>query len=148
MVRRPAPAGVRPADCPSGLPDGGTGMPTLPDDASLHPASASEGGGGSGGGGGGGVGPSPLQPNLGGTAVGTSPAGRRAPVAGAAPRAHPPPVAWAEWPVARRCTARGHGQGGATEKKRNPGLSPDENIYTEEREWTEPVIGTAPTHSR
>jgi hypothetical protein len=34
----------------------------------------------------------------------------------------------------------GHGQGGK-EKKRNPGLSPDENIYAEEREWTEPVIG-------
>jgi hypothetical protein len=34
----------------------------------------------------------------------------------------------------------GHGMGGK-EKKRNPALSPDENIYAEEREWTEPVIG-------
>jgi hypothetical protein len=34
----------------------------------------------------------------------------------------------------------GHG-GGGKEKKRSPGLSPDENIYAEERPWTEPVIG-------
>lgn len=36
----------------------------------------------------------------------------------------------------------GAGQGGGTgEKKRNPQLSQDEELYTEERPWTEAVIG-------
>jgi hypothetical protein len=36
----------------------------------------------------------------------------------------------------------GHGQGGgAKEKRRTPGLTPDEVIYTEDREWTENYIG-------
>jgi hypothetical protein len=36
----------------------------------------------------------------------------------------------------------GHGQGGgAKEKRRAPGLTPDEVIYTEDREWTENYIG-------
>ena len=40
------------------------------------------------------------------------------------------------WP---RCTgAQGGGSGG---KKRNPQLSQDEELYTEERPWTEAVIG-------
>jgi hypothetical protein len=34
----------------------------------------------------------------------------------------------------------GHGQGGK-EKKRNPDLAPDEELYKEDREWTEAVIG-------
>lgn len=34
----------------------------------------------------------------------------------------------------------GHGQQGK-EKRRAPGLSPDEVIYEEDREWTEGVIG-------
>jgi hypothetical protein len=35
----------------------------------------------------------------------------------------------------------GQGQGGGKEKKRTPGLAPDEDIYTEDRPWTEAVIG-------
>ena len=35
----------------------------------------------------------------------------------------------------------GHGQGGGKEKKRTPGLAPDEDLYTEDRPWTEAVIG-------
>jgi hypothetical protein len=36
----------------------------------------------------------------------------------------------------------GHGQGGGgKEKRRTPGLTPDEVIYTEDREWTEAYIG-------
>jgi hypothetical protein len=38
----------------------------------------------------------------------------------------------------------GHGQGGASEKKRSPGTSPDETLYEEDREWTEGVIGNRP----
>jgi hypothetical protein len=34
----------------------------------------------------------------------------------------------------------GH-QNQGKEKRRNPNLSPDEDLYTEDREWTEGVIG-------
>jgi hypothetical protein len=34
----------------------------------------------------------------------------------------------------------GHGSQGK-EKRRDPGLSPDEDLYTEDRPWTEAVIG-------
>jgi hypothetical protein len=37
----------------------------------------------------------------------------------------------------------GRGQGGG-ERKRTPGLSPDEDLYTEDRPWTESVIGHRP----
>jgi hypothetical protein len=35
----------------------------------------------------------------------------------------------------------GQGQGGGKERKRTPGLAPDEDIYSEDRPWTEAVIG-------
>ncbi|PIB78211.1 hypothetical protein CQY23_15035 [Mycobacterium celatum] len=35
----------------------------------------------------------------------------------------------------------GHGQGQGKEKRRTPGLSPDEELYKEDRAWTEGVIG-------
>jgi hypothetical protein len=35
----------------------------------------------------------------------------------------------------------GMGGGQQQEKKRNPAVAPDEELYTEERPWTEPVIG-------
>lgn len=37
----------------------------------------------------------------------------------------------------------GHGAGGqqGTEKRRDPRLAPDEDLYTEDRPWTEAVIG-------
>jgi hypothetical protein len=38
----------------------------------------------------------------------------------------------------------GQGQGGGTEKKRTPALSPDEDLYNEDRPWTEAVIGNRP----
>jgi hypothetical protein len=125
---------------PGGLPDGATGMPTLPDDPSLHPAAADgSGGGGSGGGGGGGLGKTPLQPNLGGSSVGPGPAG------GAVSGGAGPGAASATGGMGMGGGAPmhggGHGQGGGKEKKRNPALAPDENIYAEERPWTEPVIG-------
>ena len=30
------------------------------------------------------------------------------------------------------------------EKRRNPGLAPDEDLYTEDRPWTEAVLGQSP----
>jgi hypothetical protein len=35
----------------------------------------------------------------------------------------------------------GHGQGQGKERRRTPGLSPDEELYKEDRAWTEGVIG-------
>ena len=36
----------------------------------------------------------------------------------------------------------GHGAGaGQGEKRRDPNLAPDEDLYTEDRPWTEAVIG-------
>jgi hypothetical protein len=38
----------------------------------------------------------------------------------------------------------GHGAGGASpgkEKRRDPNTAPDEDLYTEDRPWTEGVIG-------
>jgi hypothetical protein len=37
--------------------------------------------------------------------------------------------------------AHGGGQGQGKEKKRSTALSPDEQLYTEDRPWTEAVIG-------
>jgi hypothetical protein len=35
----------------------------------------------------------------------------------------------------------GQGQGAGKERKRTPGLAPDEDIYTEDRPYTEAIIG-------
>ena len=43
---------------------------------------------------------------------------------------------WAAW---RPCTAPGGQQG--KEKRRDPRTAPDEDLYTEDRPWTEAVIG-------
>lgn len=114
-------------------------MPALLDDPSLHPASADAGGGaggGSGGGaGGGGAGSIPLQPNVGGVSVAPGPT---AGGTGGGPAGAGGPGG-----------AMGGGMGGAhggqaqggKEKRRTPGLSPDEDLYVEDRDYTEEVIG-------
>jgi hypothetical protein len=122
---------------PGGLPDGLTGMTGPLDDPSLHPAAS--GGGGAGGGAGGGVPSMPLQPNVGGVSVGPGAGGTAGGAGGGGPLAASASGGMGGFGGAPMHGA-GHGQGGK-EKKRNPGLSPDENIYAEEREWTEPVIG-------
>jgi hypothetical protein len=38
----------------------------------------------------------------------------------------------------------GRGGGGGQERKRTPGLSPDEELYVEDRPYTETVIGHRP----
>jgi hypothetical protein len=131
---------------PSGLPDGLADMPTQP---TLRPAAADLAGGGGGpgsgaggGGGGGGVPNSPLQPAAGAHSVASSPSGAAAgtvPVgaAGAAGGA-----GMGGMPMG------GHGMGGqgqqGKERRRTPGLSPDEELYIEDREHTEGIIGRRP----
>ena len=124
---------------PSGQP---TGLPTLPDGPNLHPASAGAGGGaggGSGGGAGGGMGPAPLQPSVAGKSVGPG-------AAGGASTGTAPVGAGASGGVMGGgmggAPMGGHGQNqSGKEKRRTPGLSPDEDMYVEDREYTEEVIG-------
>jgi hypothetical protein len=116
-------------------------MPGLPDDPSIRPAAASGGGAGGGSGGGaGGASSMPLQPNVGGVSVGPGPT-----AGGTGPGAGPTGAGAAGGGMggmgAMPMHGAGHGQGGEKEKKRAPGLSPDEDIYTEDRPWTEAVIG-------
>ncbi len=137
---------------PSGGGAGG-GMPSLPEfggpstdvpspgDPSLKPAAASGGGAGAGGGGsgGGGAGPMPLQPNVGGVSVGPTPGS-----AGAGPGATAGSGGAAMGGGMGGGMAPMHGAGqnqGGKEKKRTPDLSPDEDLYNEDRPWTEAVIG-------
>ena len=139
-----SPGGGSPSGAPpgAGMPGLGKGEPKLPTDPSLRPAAAGGGGAGSGsGGGGGGMPGSPLQPAVGAETV--------APTPFAAPVA---PAAAGGGASGSGGTAGGGGmggmapmmhgaQGGAGEKKRNPQLSQDEELYTEDRPWTEAVIG-------
>ncbi|MEV3903662.1 hypothetical protein AB0K11_15160 [Mycobacterium sp. NPDC050551] len=130
---------------PTGLPEGLTDMPT---DPAIRPASAEptggggpgSGSGGGGGGGGGGTPNQPLAPAAGASAPSSSPAavaggGGAAPVGAAGPGG-----AMGGMPM-----GGGHGMGGqgggAKERRRTPGLSPDEELYVEDRASTEPVIG-------
>lgn len=126
---------------PGGLPGGGpsTGTPKLPTDPSLKPAAAAGGGGsGAGGGGAGGGGASPLSPAVGAETVApTSPAAARGGIAPAA--AAPGGAMGGMGGMAPMGHGAGHNQG--KEKRRDPNLAPDEDLYTEDRPWTEAVIG-------
>lgn len=144
-----SPAGGAGGGMPS-LPDFGgepsTDLPAL-DDPSVSPASAGGGGsgGGSGGGAGGGGGPMPLQPNIGGVSVGPGAGGAGAPGGpGGGPSAGGASGGMGGMGGGMPMHGAGHGQGGASEKKRSPGLSPDEDLYKEDRAWTEAVIGNRP----
>lgn len=83
----------------------------------------------------------PLQPNVGGVSVGPGPTAGgpagAAPAGGASGGAMGGMGGMGGMPM----HGAGHGQGGGKEKKRTPGLAPDEDIYTEDRPWTEAVIG-------
>ncbi|MCZ8382538.1 hypothetical protein O6P37_27080 [Mycobacterium sp. CPCC 205372] len=146
-------AGGSPAGggAPTGLPEGLTDMPT---DPAIRPASAEpaggggpgSGSGGGGGGGGGGTPNSPLAPAASASAPSSSPAavsgGGAAPVGAAGPGG-----AMGGMPM-----GGGHGMGGqgggAKERRRTPGLSPDEELYVEDRPSTEPVIGLRPRRGK
>lgn len=116
---------------------GGDEKPVLPGDPRLSPAAGS-GGGGSGGGGAGGAG-SPLQPSVSGVAVGPPPS------AGGGGVGVGPSAATAGGGMMGGMGGmpmQGPGQqGGAGEKKRSPGVAPDEDLYTEDRPHTEGIIG-------
>ena len=81
----------------------------------------------------------PLQPSVGGVAVGPSPTsggtqGVSAPAAAAGGGA-------GMGGMGGMAPMHGAGGQGGKEKRRTPGLSPDEELYTEDRPWTESVIG-------
>ncbi|BBX19331.1 ESX-1 secretion-associated protein [Mycolicibacterium duvalii] len=130
---------------PSGgaLPGGGKSEPRLPYDPSLRPAAAGGGGAGAGAGGGagGGVPAGPLQPAVGAETVAPTPV--VAPVAPAAAGGATGGAAVGGGMGGMAPMMHG-GQGNSGDKKRNPQLSEDEELYTEERPWTEPVIGNRP----
>jgi hypothetical protein len=140
----PSGGGAPSGGMPGGLPGGGpsTGAPKLPMDPSLKPAATGGGGGGAGAGGGGAGGGAPSIP--------LSPAVSAETVAPTAPT-H---AAAATPGAASSGGAAGGGMGGGMapmhgaghgnqgkEKRRDPNLSPDEDLYKEDRPWTEPVIG-------
>jgi len=126
----------------AGMPGGGKGDPKLPTNPGLRPAAAGGGGGGAsgdGGGGGGGVPSSPMQPAVGAETVAPTPMVTPAAPAAATGGATPGGAAGAGMGgIAPMHGAQG---GGSGEKKRNPQLFQDEELYTEERPWTEAVIG-------
>ena len=134
---------------PGGLPGMGEDpmedMPLL-DEPTLSPASAGGGaGGGSGGGGGGGVPSIPLQPNVGGVSVGPSPTAGAGGAGGGGAAGGGAGGGMMGGGMPMGGAGAGHGQGGGgSEKKRTPGLSPDEDLYSEDRPWTEAVIGNRP----
>lgn len=138
-----APSGGSGQGAPSGGMPGGMGgdkpeMPKLPDGPGVSPASAGGGaGGGSAGGGGGGLGGQPMQPAAVAPALGG--AGGAA-AGGASQAAGPAPVGGG---MGGGMGGMGHGgnREGGKEKKRNAGLSPDEVLYTEDRAFTDGVIG-------
>jgi hypothetical protein len=80
-----------------------------------------------------------LQPNVGGSSVGPS-------TTAGGPGAGPgPSVAGSAGGgmggMGGGMPMHGQGQGGGKERKRTPGLAPDEDIYTEDRPYTEAIIG-------
>jgi len=131
-----SPGGGQPG---TGPPISPRGAPKVPTEPSVRPAASAGGGSGTGRFGGAGAMPgSPLQPAVGaetvapvitpaspaaGAAAGGTTGGGIGGVGGMAPMMH---------------GAKGEGNG---DKKRNPQLSEDEELYTEDRPWTEAVIG-------
>ncbi|MEH3139480.1 MAG: PPE domain-containing protein [Mycobacterium kyogaense] len=130
-----------------GMPGLGKGDPKSPNDPKLRPAAARGGGGAGGGsgGGGGGMPGVPLQPAVGAETVAPTPyAASAGPAAGAAGAAAGGAAAGGGGMGGMAPMHGAHGAGGSGDKKRNPQLSQDEEIYTEKRPHTEPVIGLQP----
>jgi hypothetical protein len=136
----PSGGGAPSGGMPAGLPGGGpsTGTPKLPTDPSLRPAAGGGGAGAGGGGAGGGVPTMPLSPAVSAETVAPTAPAQAGPSAPAG---------------ASTGAAAGSGMGGMApmhgaghqnqgkDKRRDPNLSPDEDLYTEDRAWTEAVIG-------
>ncbi|MCV7110612.1 PPE domain-containing protein [Mycolicibacterium setense] len=136
----PAGGGGSPSTGPgSGSPSSLGDTPGLPslDDPAVSPASS--GGSPGGGGPGGGTPSSPLGPPVAAETVAPSPAGPRGPGAPGAPGTQ---GSMGGMGGGMGGMGGGHGQGqGGKEKRRDPNLSPDENLYVEDRAHTEGVIG-------
>lgn len=133
---------------PGGLPGGKTDLPKL-GEPSLKPASAGGGGGsGAGGGGGGGMPATPLGPPVGAETVAASPSGVR----GAGVPAGAAPAGAGAGGMGGGMGGMGHGggqgQGQGKEKRRDPRLTPDEDLYVEDRAYTDPVIGHRPRRAK
>jgi hypothetical protein len=136
-----SPSGGSGGGTPSGAPGGGSpsGAPKLPTDPSLRPAAGGAGGGSGGGAGGGGS--APLSPAV--TAETVAPGPPMPVAAGPAPGAGTP-GGMAGGMGGGMGMAPMHGAQGAQqgkEKRRDPGTAPDEDLYVEDRPWTEAVIG-------
>ncbi len=132
-----APSGGMPGGSPGGGPS--TGTPKLPTDPSLRPA-ALGGGGAAGGGAGGGAGAAsmPLSAAVGAETVApTVPAH----VASAGPAGASSGAAGSGAMGGGMAPMHGAGHNQGKEKRRDPNLAPDEDLYTEDRPWTEAVIG-------
>lgn len=129
------------ADTPGGLPGADLPGSSAPlaglDDPGVSPAGVGGGSGAGAAGGGGGTAGLPLQPSVGPETV--------APAAGGGTR-----VGSGAIPASAMGTGMGMGgmggmgHGGAQQgqqKRRDPRFAPDEELYTEDRPYTEPVIG-------
>lgn len=128
---------------PSGSSQGGsegsgpqTGTPRAPTDPSLRPAAGGGSGGGSGGGAGGG-GSAPLSPGVSAETVAPAPP---MPVATAPAAAAAAPGGMAGG-MGGMAPMHGHGAQQGKEKRRDPRTAPDEDLYVEDRPWTEGVVG-------
>ncbi|WP_343603242.1 PPE domain-containing protein [Mycobacterium sp.] len=131
------PGGAPGGGLPGGMPAAAKATPQLPTGPSLKPASRGGGSGGAGAGGGGGAPKMPLRPSVTGSAVEPSRAGGGA--QGVEPEKAGP--AGAMGGGMGGMPMGGHGAQQGKEKRRSPGLSPDEELYKEDRPWTEQVIG-------
>ncbi|ODQ96042.1 PPE domain-containing protein [Mycolicibacterium holsaticum] len=139
-----SPSGGAAGGAPSAAPGSpSTGAPQRPTDPGLRPAAAAGGGSGAGGGGGAGggkgVGPQPLSPAVTAETVAPAPVPVTSAAAGAAPGPSTGAMAGGGMGMAPMHGAAG--AAGGKEKRRNPDLAPDEDLYTEDRPWTEGVIG-------
>jgi hypothetical protein len=139
----PSPGGGSPGGMPGGLGGSTPQDPELPKQPEMTPAAlggGGAGGGGAGGGGGGGVPKMPLSPAVSAETVAPAPSPASAP-APAPTGATGHPTTGMGGMGGMPMGAHGGGQGQGKEKKRSAALSPDEELYTEDRAWTEAVIG-------
>lgn len=137
-----SPSGAGPSASSAGGSEGGgpqTGSPRAPTDPSLRPAGAGGGsGGGSGGGAGGGAGSAPLSPAVSAETVAPAPP---MPVSAAPAAAAAAPGGMAGGMGGMAPMHGGHGAQLGKEKRRDPRTAPDEDLYVEDRPWTEGVVG-------
>lgn len=123
----------------SGAPTGSP-APKPSTDPRLRPAAAGHGGGSGGGrGGGGGMPATPMSAPV--TAETVAPAPTVPAAAGAAPGAPADGRAASGMGGGMAPMAHGAGAPQGKEKRRDPKLAPDETLYTEDRPWTEAVVG-------